>query len=193
LSVGTFAQKNAEKQGAQAWMNGDFKTAVVHLERADAYKPNNMNVLKMLAYSYFQTADYVKASDTYTRLLNAKPGDYTAYYYRGKARLNLANNPKISASAERESLYNDAISDFTKAMEISGTDEVQILQNRGIAYKDYGIFKSYLSKKKAERAACIALLNNSVTDLQKILIIQPLRKDISSLIDYVKAQIASLK
>ena len=187
------AQGNFEKQGAQAWMKGDYKLAVLHLEKADGKDPNNSNVLKMLGYSYFQNGDFENAITAYSKLISLKPTDYSAYYYRGKARLNIANSPKEAQSAMRENFYASAIKDFTKAIEINGEEDIQILQNRGVAYKDYGIFKSYKIKKNVDKNACIAILNSSVADFQKILTMQPLRKDIASLVDYVKAQITSLK
>jgi Flp pilus assembly protein TadD len=191
-SLSSFAQSSYEKQGTQAWMKGDFKTAVAQLEKAEAKDPNNANVLKMLGYSYFQNGDFERAIAAYTRLIALKP-DYSAYYYRGKARLNIANMPKEGQTQMRENFYTAAIADFSKAMEISGEEDVQILQNRGIAYKDYGIFKSYLIKKKADKVGCVNLFNNSIADFQKILTMQPLKKDVSNMIDYVKAQVASLK
>ncbi|MDQ8006652.1 MAG: tetratricopeptide repeat protein [Pedobacter sp.] len=193
VSLQVQAQSNFEKQGTQAWMKGDFKTAVVQLEKAEAKDPSNANVLKMLGYSYFQNGDFENAIAAYTRLIAQKPGDYSAYYYRGKARLNIANAPKESLNQMRDSFYSSAIKDFSKAMEISGEEDIQILQNRGVAYKDYGIFKSYKAKKSVDKNACIALFNNSIADFQKILTMQPLRKDVMSLIDYVKAQSASMK
>jgi len=193
FSVKTQAQSNFEKQGTQAWMKGDFKTAVVQLEKAETKDPTNINVLKMLGYSHYQNGDFENAIGAYTRLIAQKPTDYSAYYYRGKARLNIANAPKEALNQMRENFYTAAIKDFSKAMEISGEEDIQILQNRGVAYKDYGIFRSYKSKKTTEKNACIALFNSSIADFQKILTMQPLKKDVISLIDYVKAQIASLK
>lgn len=193
FSFKVHAQSNFEKQGTQAWMKGDFKTAVVQLEKAEAKDPSNVNVMKMLGYSYFQNGDFENAIAAYTRLIAQKPTDYSAYYYRGKARLNIANAPKEALNQMRENFYTAAIKDFSKAMEISGEEDVQILQNRGVAYKDYGIFRSYKSKKTAEKNACIALFNSSIADFQKILTMQPLKKDVVSMIDYVKAQITSLR
>lgn len=187
------AQGNFEKIGMQAWMKGDYKNAVIQLEKADAAEPNNASVLKMLGYSYFQSGDYENAISSYSKLIALKPSDYAAYYYRGKARLNIANLPKESLNQMRESFYTSAIKDFSKAIEINGEEDIQILQNRGIAYKDYAIFKSYKIKRSAEKTACISMFNNSIADFQKVLVIQPLRKDIIGLVDYVKAQIVSLK
>ena len=189
----TFAQSNFEKMGRQAWINGDYKSAVVQLEKADNTDPNNANILKMLGYSYFQSGDFENSISAYSRLIAVKPTDYSAYYYRGKARLNIANSPKESLSQMRESFYLSAIRDFTKAIEINGEEDVQILQNRGLAYKDFAIFKSYKVKKSTEKVACVALFNNSIVDFQKVLTMQPLRKDIIGWVDYVKAQVTSLK
>ena len=189
----TFAQNNFEKMGMQAWMKGDFKGAVVQLEKADNANPSNATVLRVLGYSYFQCGDFENTISAYSRLITLKPTDYSAYYYRGKARLNIANAPEQALNQMRESFYTSAIKDFTKAIEINGEEDIQILQNRGIAYKDYAIFKSYKIKKSAEKLACLAVFNNSIADFQKVLTVQPLRRDIIDLMEYVKAQVTSLK
>lgn len=189
-------QTGYDKAGMQAWLKGDYKGAVAQLEKADAKdpnNPNNANILKMLGYSYYQCGDFENSISTYSRFIALKPSDYSAYYYRGKARLNVANDPKESLSQMRESFYLSAIKDFTKAIEINGEEDVQLLQNRALAFKDYAIYKSYKIKKSAEKTACIGLFNNSVADFNKILLVQPQRKDIISLVEYVKAQITSLK
>lgn len=189
-----FAQQGSyDKLGMQAMMKGDYKGAVAQLEKADSKSPNNPSVLKMLGYSYFQCGNFESSIETYSRLIVIKPSDYSAYYYRGKARQNVANDPKESLNQMRENFYLSAIKDFTKAIEINGEEDTQLLQNRGLAYKDYAIYKSYKIKKRVDKDACIGLFNNSISDFQKVLVVQPLRKDIISLIDYVKAQISSLK
>jgi len=190
----SFAQNGSyDKLGMQAMMKGDYKGAVAQLEKADSKSPNNPSVLKMLGYSYFQCGNFESSIETYSRLITIKPSDYSAYYYRGKARQNVANDPKESLNQMRENFYLSSIKDFTKAIEINGEEDTQLLQNRGLAYKDYAIYKSYKIKKKVDKEACIAIFNNSIADFQKVLVVQPLRKDIISLIDYVKAQITSLK
>ena len=189
-----FAQSGSyDKLGMQAMMKGDYKGAVAQLEKADSKTPNNPSVLKMLGYSYFQCGNFESSIETYSRLITVKPSDYSAYYYRGKARQNVANDPKESLNQMRDTFYQSAIKDFTKAIEINGEEDTQLLQNRGLAYKDYAIYKSYKIKKRVDKDACIVLFNNSVADFQKVLTVQPLRKDIISLIDYVKAQVSSLK
>ncbi|UKT62442.1 tetratricopeptide repeat protein [Pedobacter mucosus] len=191
-STNSFAQ-NGNSKSMQAMMNGDFKTAVNQLEKADAKTPDNANILKMLGYSYFQNGEFEQSIKTYSRLVVLKPNEVSAYYYRGKARLNIANDPKESLNTMRDNFYTAAIKDFTKAIELSGEEDTQMLQNRGLAYKDYAIFKSYKVKKSAEKAICIAIFNSSIADFQKVLTLQPLRKDIIDWVTYDKAQIASLK
>ena len=191
--VGIAQNSGYDKLGLQAMMKGDYKGAVGQLEKADTKTPNNANVLKMLGYSYFQCGDFENSIGAYSRLIVVKPSDYSAYYYRGKARLNIANDPKESLSQMRDNFYLSAIKDFSKAIELNGEEDTQLLQNRGLAYKDYAIYKSYKVKKGPEKAAVIALFNNSIADFQKVLVVQPLRKDIIGLVDYVKAQVTSLK
>jgi len=192
-SSSSFAQNGNDKKVMDAMLKGDYKTAVAQLEKTDTKDPNNVNTLKMLGYSYFQNGDYGNSINTYSRLVLLKPSEVSAYYYRGKARLNIANDPKESLNTMRESFYTAAIKDFTKASELSGEEDTQMLQNRGLAYKDYAIFKSYKAKKAVDKAACVALFNNSIADFQKVLTLQPLRKDIIDWITYDKAQITSLK
>ncbi len=192
-SIVSYAQNNFEKMGMQAWMKGDFKGAIVQLEKVDAADPNYANILRTLGYCYFHVSDFENAISTYSRLIILKPTDYSAYYYRGKARLNIANAPKQALSQMRENFYTSAIKDFSKAIEINGDEDIQVLQNRGIAYKDYAIYKSYKIKKSTEKTACLAVFNSSIADFQKVLTVQPLRKDIIDLMEYVKAQVTSLK
>ena len=189
----SFAQGNADKMGIQAYMKSDYKGAVTYLEKATVNDPNNTSTLKMLGYSYYQCGDYENSITAYSKLILLKPADYTALYYRGKARLNIANAPKESLNQMRESFYLSAIKDFSKALEIAGDEDTQVFQNRGIAYKDYAIFKSFKIKKSTEKVACVTIFNSAIADFQKVLTLQPSRRDISSLIDYVKAQITSLK
>ena len=164
-SVNTFAQNNYDKS-MQSMIKGDFKTAVMQLEKADAKTPDNAKILQMLGYSYFQNAQFEKCIETYSRLITVKPAEVSAYYYRGKARLNIANDPKESLNSMRDNFYAAAIKDFTKAIEINGEEDTQMFQNRAIAYKDYAIYKSYKAKRKEDKSACIALFNNSIDDFQ---------------------------
>ena len=127
-SLTTLAQGNYERMGTQAFLKSDFKAAVGQLEKADVNDPSNASVLKMLGYSYFQCGDFENAISAYSRLVVLKPNDYYAYYYRGKARLNIANAPKESLNQMRESFYTSAIRDFTKAIEINGEDDTRFFK-----------------------------------------------------------------
>ncbi len=194
VAVNSFGQGGGYYNlGMQLMMKNDFKGAITHLEKAEAKSPDNANVARLLGYAYFQCKEYEKSITAYSKLISLKPTDNAAYYYRGKGRLNIANDPKESLNQMRDNFYQSAIKDFTKALEINGEEDVQLLQNRGIAYKDYAIFKSFKIKKSVDRATCNSLFNNAVSDFQKILVLQPQRKDIIDLTKYVKAQIASLK
>ena len=51
-SIISYAQNNFEKMGMQAWMKGDFKGAIVQLEKVDAADPNYANILRTLGYCY---------------------------------------------------------------------------------------------------------------------------------------------
>jgi len=193
ISSGTAHAQSIYEKTTQAMLKGDYKAVIAQSEKIDSNDPNNANILKMLGYSYYQLGDYERSIETYSRLIAIKPTEVSSYYYRGKARLNIANDPKESLNQMREVFYLSAIKDFTKAIELNGDEDTQMLQNRGIAYKDYAIYKSYKVKKALDKTTCLALFNNSIADFQKLLSVQPLRKDIIDLITYVKAQIASLK
>ena len=193
ISLKSFAQNHFERLGTQALIKGDYKAAIKQLTKASNAMPDNANVLKMLGYSYFQNADYQNAISAYSNLILLKPTDYSAFYYRGKARLNIANNLEGYSNPLRDDFYYNAIQDFSMALELLGRQDSQMLEKRGISYKDYGIYKSYKIKKKSDKKVCIALLNNSINDFRKILTKQPLRKDIILLIEDVKKHIKRLK
>ena len=70
---------------------------------------------------------------------------------------------------------------------------IQKVEDAGISVVDENGDPSEHSLKKDEKAACVALFNNSIADFQKVLTLQPLRKDIIDWVTYDKAQIATLK
>jgi tetratricopeptide (TPR) repeat protein len=129
-SGSSFAQSGGYYNlGMQTMMKGDYKGAVKQLEKADAKTPNNVNVLKLLGYAYFQCGDFENSISTYSKLITLKPTDYASYYYRGKGRLNIANDPKESLNQMRDNFYLSAIKDFSKALEINGEEDAQLLQS----------------------------------------------------------------
>jgi tetratricopeptide (TPR) repeat protein len=129
--------------GNKALMDGDFKNAVRHLEKALPAEEKNPDVLYLLAYSYYRSGDYSKAITTFAKVVSLKSNHIMAYYYRGKARNILGaqmNSPLTPA--EREKLLIASIKDYTKAIELDSTvKKFTYYQNRAIAYRDYGTLK----------------------------------------------------
>src|SRR5688572_25733522 len=71
--------------GNKAVLDGDFKNAVIQLEKSLPAEANNADVLYMLAYSYYHSGDFQKAISTFSRVIALRPADVSSYYYRGKA------------------------------------------------------------------------------------------------------------
>src|SRR5690554_4256137 len=101
LSIGSlaFAQQGGSgktednpyaKLGQKALMDGDFKAAVTHLEKALPSDPDNETILYALGYSQYHSTAYKGAIKSFTRVLELQPENVSAYYYRGKARNTLA-------------------------------------------------------------------------------------------------------
>ena len=166
-------------------MDGDFKLAVVHLEKAYAADSNNVNTLSMLGYSYYHAANYKKAINTFGRLISLRPNETSAYYYRGKARHLLATETYGMAPIDREKLYQAAIKDFSKAIEANG-DDPKFYQNRALVYKDYGILKGQKTPKFYDKTKSAEYLKAAISDFQTVLTLSPGRKDISTQIQETK-------
>lgn len=175
------------KMGQQALMDGDFKTAVNHLEKACVVDSTNANALWMLGYSYYHDQNYKKSIATYTRLLEIKPTDESAYYFRALAKSFLARDA-AALPADKEKNLLGAIVDLTNAISINPSD-IKFYQNRGIFYREYGVFKLQKSTKFYDRSRGIKALKASVADLEKVLNDNPDRKDIASLLEVSKQQL----
>jgi len=175
------------KMGQQALMDGDFKTAVNHLEKACVVDSTNANALWMLGYSYYHDQNYKKSILTYTRLLEIKPTDESAYYFRALAKSFLARDAQ-ALPADKEKNLLGAIFDLTNAISINPAD-IKFYQNRGIFYREYGVFKLQKSTHFYDRNRGIKSLKASVADLEKVLNENPDRKDIASLLDLSKQQL----
>ena len=189
----TFAQNAYVKLGQQAFMDGDFKSAISELERACTVDSTDANALWMLGYSYYHSDNYKKSIAAYTKVIAVKPTDASAYYYRARSKSYLGKDAQLSA-AEREKYLLGAIFDFTKAIEIN-TDpsDIKFYQNRGIAYRDYGLFKLDLASKLYDKTRGINSLKASIADLEKVLNSDPLRSDIQTLIDFSKEKLAEVQ
>lgn len=175
------------KMGQQALMDGDFKTAVNHLEKACVVDSTNANALWMLGYSYYHDQNYRKSIITYTRLLEIKPTDESAYYFRALAKSFLARDAQ-ALPVDKEKNLLGAIIDLTNAISINPAD-IKFYQNRGIFYREYGVFKLQKSTRFYDRNRGIKSLKASIADLEKVLNENPDRKDIASLLDLSKQQL----
>ena len=180
------AQSAYVKMGQQALMDGDFRSAVSHLEKACITDSTNANALWMLGYSYYHSDNYKKSIAAYTRVIAIKPADASAYYYRARAKSYLGKDNQTSP-ADKELYLLGAIVDLTKAISInSDPNDSKFYQNRGLAYRDYGLFKLQNNSHFYDRARGVNSLKASITDLEKVLNDNPGRMDIANLIDQSK-------
>jgi tetratricopeptide (TPR) repeat protein len=192
------AKKPAENPyvllGQKALLDGDFKTAVSHLEKALPAEANNPDVQYMLGYSYYHSAAYANAISSFTKVIALRPQKPDAYYYRGKARNTLGTQMKSTLSpSEREKLIKAAIDDFTKGIELNKEQGVEYYQNRALANRDYAILRGERSLNVYDKTAAENAYKASLVDLQRIIDQNPSRKDIADEIKKVKVYMANLK
>lgn len=182
----TVAQNAYVKLGQQALMDGDFKAAVVQLEKACLIDSTNANALYMLGYSYYHSENYKKSITAYTKEIAINPTDAMAYYYRARSKSYLGKDNQISV-ADKEKYLVGAIFDLTRA--ISLEPNATKYQTRGIAYREYGVFKLQSAIQPYDRIRGINSFKASINDLQKVLADNPGRTDIESLIDQSKQKL----
>jgi len=176
------AQNSYIKLGQQALMDGDFKAAVLQLEKACLIDSTNSTALLMLGYSYYHSENYKKSIAAYTKEISINPTDATAYYYRARAKGYLGKDNQLTY-ADREKYLLGAIFDLTKAISIDPDDtRNKYFQVRGLAYREYGCFKLQGSGHN-DKVRGINSLKASITDLEKVLADNPGRTDISTQID----------
>jgi tetratricopeptide (TPR) repeat protein len=191
-SVEHAASQNAYiKLGQQAYIEGNFKAAITQLEKGRLIDSTNANALWMLGYSYYHSDNFAKSIAAFTREIALEPADAHAYYYRARAQYHLGTDSQIPA--EKEKYLLGAIIDLTKAISINPADAklTVFYQNRGIAYKDYGLFRLQNNTKFFDRARGLNALRASINDLQKVFDADRSRDDISSLIDLSKEKLAT--
>lgn len=187
----TFAQNPNYKMGERALINGDFKSAVSSLEKALAADSNDVNTLYMLGYSYYHAGNYNKAVTTFNRVVSLKPGENSAYYYRGKARNIMANDTKGISNSDREKLLLSSIRDFSKAIELNA-DDVKLYQNRAVAYRDYGVLKGQKIPNFYDKNKAVSAFRSCISDFEKVLSITPGRKDITTQLADAKSYMQNL-
>ncbi|MDF3077447.1 MAG: tetratricopeptide repeat protein [Sphingobacteriaceae bacterium] len=198
FSNAAIAQKSSSQEnpymllGRKALMDGDFKLAVAHLEKALPSDSTNANLLYILGYSYYHSSNYPKAVSTFSRVVSLRPGEVSAYYYRGKARNNMATEANTPLSySEREKLLQASIRDFSKAIELN-SDDIKYYQNRGVAYRDLGILKSQRVAKFYDKAVSANAYKACINDFQHVLEANPGRTDMIDELKKVKVYLANL-
>ncbi|TKB96799.1 tetratricopeptide repeat protein [Pedobacter cryophilus] len=186
------AQTPFERLGQKAMMGGEFRTAASYFEKAYATDNSNMNALWLMGYSNYHAAEYRKSVDAFNKLITMKPTETVAYYYRGKAKVLLSNSIKDYRSIEKEKLLLSAIKDFSTSIDLNPND-MKVYQNRGLAYQEYGIFKSQKINDTYNKSAVINSMHASITDLQRVLDENGTRKDILNQIEKSKQILAEIR
>lgn len=173
--------------GQKALLDGDFKAASGHLQKAMSSEGNDPNVVYMLGYSQYHCGEYQKALTSFEKVVKLRPDDVAAYYYRGKANNLLAvqTNTRIS-SANREKMLEAAISDYTTAISLN-SDDVKLFQNRGIAYRDLGILQGTTGTANYNKERAAGAYDKSIADFKQVLALTPGKKDIET--EIRKAQV----
>jgi tetratricopeptide (TPR) repeat protein len=187
------AQNAYVSLGRRAFFDRDFKLAATQLEKAYLVDSTNTNALFMLGYSYYQSQNYAKSIATFNRELVVAPNETQAYYYRARAKTYLGKDFGLTP-AEREKHLLGAIWDYTHAITLSPKDEKinSFYQNRGIAYREYGIFKAQANLPTYNKARAIQALKASIEELEKILASEPHRNDIVTQLDLSKEKLAGV-
>lgn len=181
-----------ERLGQKAMMGGEFSTAANYFEKAYATDNSNMNALWLMGYSSFHAGNYKKAISDFDKLIEMKPTEVAAYYYRGKAKVLLSEGLKDYQSSDHESLLLGAIKDFSTAIDLTPND-MKLFQNRGLAYQEYGIFKSQKVADVFNKTAAVNAINSSINDFQKVLDENAGRRDIASQIEKSKQLLIDIK
>lgn len=188
---GVYAQNSYQELGKKALLDGNFKLAVVHLEKAMLADSTNLNALYMLGYSYYHAEEYKSSVVAYGKLISMKPTEVSAYYYRGKARSYMANYTPNLANSEREKLFLSAIRDFSRAIDLNGND-VKYYQNRAVIYHDYGVLKAQKIPRLYDKPRAIEALKACILDFQKVLEFNPGRKDILTQLEEARSHLQNV-
>ncbi len=178
----TLAQEPYIRLGQKAMMNSEFSIAAGYFEKAYESNTSDVNALWYMGYSYFHANEYKKSILSFDKLINLKPTETIAYYYRGKAKSILYTGLSNAAGTEKEKLIKGAIKDFSIGLEMSPND-LKFYQNRGLAYLDLAIFKSQKLTNIYSKSDALSAANLSVKDFQKLLVYNNGRSDILNLVD----------
>lgn len=179
--------------GQKALLDGDFKAAATHLQKALPSEANDPDVQYLLGYSQFHNGDYAKAIETFKKVINLDPKHTSAYYYKAKASNNLAvGTTNKSTNAVKEQLLKTAIEDYSKAIAINAND-AKLYQNRAIAYRDLGILTGTNGAANYDKAKAADAYGKAVQDYEKVLTYDASRKDIQTEVKKAKVYRDNLK
>lgn len=179
--------------GQKALLEGDFKSAASHLQKALPTEENDPDVQYLLGYSQFHNGDYNKAIETFKKVIALDAQHTSAYYYKGKASSNLAiaHGSKMD-NATKEQLLKTAIEDYSKAVAITPND-AKLYQNRALAYRDLGILTGTAGAENYDKAKATDAYNKAVADYEKVLSYDASRKDIQTEVKKAKVYRDNLK
>lgn len=103
---------NSEYQSSfiNSYVNKDYQNAVYYGEKLVTYFPHNIEFLRGLAYSYFQSKNYEKSIEYYQKVLELNPDNdadkrnyYAVKHYIENDKLNnLINNVRVTKKAPPE-------------------------------------------------------------------------------------------
>lgn len=179
--------------GQKALLDGDFKSAVSHLEKAMPAEAKDPDVMYLLGYSQFQSGDFQKAAASFGKVVALDSKNANAYYYKAKANnaLAVADNSKLS-NTRKEELLQSVVADYTKAISVNPND-AKLYQNRAVAYRDLGILKGTAGTDNYNKVEATAAYNKAVADYEKVLSYDAARKDIQTELKKAKIYRNNLK
>lgn len=168
------------RAGEKALLEGDFKSAVTHLQKAFPAEAKDANVHYLLGYAQFQNGDFKKAADTFGKVVQLDAKNSSAYYYKAKANNNVAVNQEEKLSAkQREVLLRSSIEDYSKALVLDQND-VKLYQNRGTAYRDLGVLTGTSGTPNYNKQSATDAYNKAIVDFEKVLSYDASKKDIQT-------------
>jgi Tfp pilus assembly protein PilF len=97
--------------------SGDYSNAILVLNRALEQQPNDLEIQKELAFSYYLQRDFVKAKQTAQPLVNRPDADVQTFQIMGMIY------KEIEERKDAEKLYKDGLKKFP---------------NSGVLYNEYG-------------------------------------------------------
>lgn len=86
LSLSAFAQQNTDtlqQAGREFMRTGDWGNAIIMFNRALQQKPNNVDLLNDIAYTYFLQRDFGKALETIVPVIKGKDADVKSFQIAG--------------------------------------------------------------------------------------------------------------